>query len=187
MRRATPSAVPPVPQQQGAGGGDFRERYRDILEIIGELSYVHDRNLEIWTTHGKWVPGYLFFAEGLLVLLAIERFLRVILSDKASNGDTLPNLLEKATSTHLNLLTLPPFWTREQTIKAMKDVRNALMHGNYEQAAKQSGRQHPHDYFSSSTYTREVDTLYKILDGFCRQIDPKTGKPFNPRPPWQLR
>ena len=148
---------------------------------------MREHNLEIAKTHGKWVPGYLFFAEGLLVLLAVERFLRVILSVKASDGDTLPNLLEKATSTHLNLLTLPPWWTREQTIKAMKDVRNALMHGNYEQAAKQSGSQHPRAYFGSSTYINEVDTLYKILDGFCRQIDPKTGKPSIPRPPWQLR
>ena len=162
----------------------FIEQYREVSEIFRELEIVRDHNLKMAETHGKWVPGYLSFAEGLLVLLGIERFLRVILGAKATDADTLPNLLEKATSACLNLLTLPPWWKREETITALKNVRNALMHGNYEQAAKQSGRQHREEYFRSSTYTNEVETLRRILHGFCAQIDPENGKPRTPRPPW---
>lgn len=162
----------------------FSEQHRELGEIIRELEIVRNQNLELAQIHGKWVPGCLLFAEGLLVLLALERFLRVILGAEATDSDTLPNLLEKATSARLDLLALPPWWTREQTISAMKNVRNALMHGNYEQAAIQSGCRSRDDYFRSSTYINEVETLRRILDGFCTQIDPATGRPRNPRPPW---
>jgi hypothetical protein len=162
----------------------FTEQYRELGEIFRELEVVRDHNLKLAEMHGKWVPGCLLFAEGLLVLLGLERFLRVILGAEATDGDTLPNLLEKATSARLDLLMLPPWWTREETITAMKNVRNALMHGNYEQAAIQSGCRSREDYFRSSTYINEVETLRRILDGFCTQIDPGTGKPRTPRPHW---
>jgi hypothetical protein len=162
----------------------FSKQHRELGEIIRELEIVREQNLKLAETHGRWMPGCLLFAEGLLVLLALERFLRVVLGADANDGDTLPNLLEKATSTRLELLTLPPWWTRAETIGAIKKVRNALMHGNYEQAAIQSGRGSREEYFRSSAYINEVETLHRILDGLCNQIDPATGKPRDPRPPW---
>lgn len=162
----------------------FKDRFRELEEIFRELQIVRERNLELTKLHGKWVPGYLAFAEGLLVLLGLERFLRVILGSEATMADTLPGLVKKATSTPLDLVTLPPWWPRDQTIAAMKNVRNAVVHGNFEQAALQSGCESREDYFRTGTYINEVDTLRRILDGFCSQIDPETGKPRNPRPPW---
>jgi hypothetical protein len=52
----------------------FTEQYRELGEIFRELEVVRDRNLKLAETHGKWVPGCLLFAEGLLVLLGLERF-----------------------------------------------------------------------------------------------------------------
>ena len=67
----------------------FTEQYRELGEIFRELQIVRDHNLKLAETHGKWVPGCLLFAEGLLVLLGLERFLRVILGAEATDGDTL--------------------------------------------------------------------------------------------------
>lgn len=162
----------------------FKEQFVDFGEIARELMFVRSHNLKMHETYGRWVPGYLLFSEGLMVLLAIERFLRIILGPEGAANDTLPNLLEKATSTRLNLLVLPPWWTRKQTIDAMKAVRNAIMHGNFEQAATQAGSRDTAHYFRSSAYINEVETLHRILDGFCTQIDPETGEPRVPRPLW---
>ena len=46
----------------------FTEQYRELGEIFRELQIVRDHNLKLAETHGKWVPGCLLFAEGLLVL-----------------------------------------------------------------------------------------------------------------------
>src|ERR1039457_251551 len=164
-----------------AAGGlmSFKKQHRDFTEIARELDIVRNHNdHKIAEGKGKWSPGCLLFAEGLLVLLTIERFLRIILGQSAGESATLPNLLEMATGSRLNLLSLPPWWTREQTIDAIKNVRNALMHGNYEQAAKQSGNQDREDYFRSGTSFAEVNTLFALLDGFCNQFDPESGKPL---------
>jgi hypothetical protein len=164
----------------------FKQQNRDFTEIARELDIVRSHNdHKIAEEGGKWSPGCLLFAEGLLVLLTMERFLRIILGESAGESATLPNLLEMATSSRLNLLSLPLWWTRDQTINAIKNVRNALMHGNYEQAAKQSGNGVREDYFRSGTYFAEVNTLFALLDGFCNQIDPESGKPRAPRPPWR--
>ena len=70
-----------------------------------------------------------------LTCLALERFLRIILGSEATDADTLHNLLEKATCQRLNLLTLPCD-DRQDGIRRIVAVRNTLLHGNYEQAAR---------------------------------------------------
>jgi hypothetical protein len=151
----------------------FSEGYPELGELCYELKAVREHNLKF----KEWRRGYLMFSEAMLVLLTMERFLRIILGSDAGPDDTLPNLLEKATSKRRALITLPGTWTRERAIKAIRDVRNTLMHGNYEQAAQQANRRDVRDYFSSSTYTSEVESLFQVLDNMMGQIDPATGKP----------
>ncbi len=62
----------------------------------------------------------------------------MVLGSQATDKDTLSNLLEKATSERLGLLVLRAR-DRQALIKGLKDVRNTILHGNYEQAARQNG------------------------------------------------
>jgi hypothetical protein len=121
----------------------------------------------------------LLMAEGALVLLAFERFMRMILGSEATKYDTLPNLLEKATSRRLDLIRLPGGLSRDQTIAAIVRMRNVLAHANYEQAAKEAGLQHKDDYFKSGKYLFHVETLFRITNRLIKQIDPNTGKPHD--------
>ncbi len=153
----------------------FKEQHQELQHIVRELVLVRDHNLKFKA--GDPQDKLLHFAEGLLVLLALERFLRAVLGSDANERHTLQNLLEMATSAKRNLLTIPGTGTREQAIKAIAEVRNTLMHGNYEQAATGAGSQDVRAYFKSGQYISEVEWLYKLLDELMKQIDPATGKP----------
>jgi|SRR5262249_38150651 len=152
----------------------FKEQHEELQHIVRELVLVRKHNLVFKT--GDPQHNLLHFAEGLLVLLALERFLRAVLGTKANDRHTLPNLLEMATSAKRNLLTIPGTWTREQAIKAVTEVRNTLMHGNYEQAAKGAGSPNVRGYFKSGQYISEVEALFQLLDQLMQQIDSATGK-----------
>jgi hypothetical protein len=83
--------------------------------------------------------------------------------------------LEKATSERLGILKLPGN-DRNDVIRRMKNVRNTILHANFEQAAKEAGCKDVRDYFRSSQFAGEVETLFKLLENFLDQIDPETGK-----------
>jgi len=72
-------------------------------------------------------------AEGALIVLALERFLRIVLAERATGSDTLHNLLEKAASGDDPLLPArrdsPLRASNELTIKLLTTVRNVTMHG----------------------------------------------------------
>ncbi len=154
----------------------FKEEHRELQEIVKEIVLVRNHNLTF--KEGDPQGHLLHFAEGLLVLLGFERFLRAILGSDATERDTLPNLLEKATSSRLDLIKLPGRWTREESIKAITSVRNTVMHGNYEQAAAGAGSADVRGYFKSGQYISEIQTLFEILDTLMRQIDATTGRPI---------
>jgi hypothetical protein len=156
----------------------FKEQHEELQHIIRELVCVRRHNQTFRT--GDPQENLLHFAEGLLVLLALERFLRAILTPEANETHTLPNLLEMATSAKRKLLTIPGSWTRAQAIAAITQVRNTLMHGNYEKAASGAGSPNVRGYFTSGTYISEVEQLFQFLDALVKQIDPVTGRP---RPP----
>lgn len=151
----------------------FKERNRELQELVRELAVVRNHNLGF--KPGDDQSTLLMFAEAALVLTAMERFLRVILAGNATDADTLPNLLEKATSTRIDLIRFPPAWDRNTVIKQVKDVRNTLLHGNYEQAAQRSGCASTSEYFQKQ-FAPEIETLTQFLDGIMKQIDPDTGQ-----------
>jgi hypothetical protein len=151
----------------------FQEEFREFQEIVKELVSVRYHNLSF----PQYDPNMLLMAEGVLVLLALERFLRMILGSEARGQDTVGDLLEKATSDRLDLVRLPGMLGREKTIQVIAETSNTLARGDYEQAAKDAGLKHKDEYFRSSAYLAEIEALYRILNRLIKQIDPETGKP----------
>lgn len=82
----------------------FSERHREMQEIARELDVLRPHNLRF--REGDSQETMLMIAEAAVTCLAMERFLRIILAGEATEADTLPNLLEKATSKRLNLIKL---------------------------------------------------------------------------------
>jgi hypothetical protein len=111
----------------------------------------------------------------MMVLLSLERFLRILPGVEATDSDTLPGLLEKATSESRQVLKLPAE-DRKDAIRRIKDVRNTIMHGNFEQATRQAGLKSVEEYFKTQ-FAPEVEALYQIANGLVDQISIETGQP----------
>lgn len=160
------------------GGGDvaetFREQHQELQHLVRELHWLRNHNLRF--KPGDPQDDLLLFAEGAIVLLTLERFLRVILGAEATDKDTLPNLLEKATGARLNLLILQVD-DRKKAIALITAVRNTLLHANYEQAADGAKQASVGEYFASQ-YAGEVEGLYELTNQLFLQIDARTGKPL---------
>jgi hypothetical protein len=150
----------------------FKTDHREFQELVRELLWLRDHN----QTFGPADPQdtLLQLSEAAMTLVALERFLRMVLGSKATDKETLPNLLEKATSKSSRLLVLPAK-DRKALIKGLTDVRNTTLHGNYEQAARQNGCTTVREYFETK-FISEVERVYKITDDLVKQIDPETGK-----------
>lgn len=149
----------------------FRERYLDLQHLIRELMLVRSHNLQF--KEGDPQDRMLLFAEGALVVIVLERFVRAVLGDEASETETLHNLLQKAVAK--GLLRVP--WDDQQDgIRRMCAIRNTILHGNYEQAARQAGCATVVDYFRQQL-TPEVEKMFHIVDDLMKQIDSATGKP----------
>jgi hypothetical protein len=151
----------------------FKDDNRDLQELFRELRWLREHNHAV----ANEVPqrNLLFFSEACLVLLSLERFLRILPGVNPTDKDTLPTLLEKATSKRLEILRLPAK-DRKDAIRRIKNVRNTILHANFEQAAKEAGCKNVGDYFRSSQFAGEVETLFKLLENLLNQVDPETGK-----------
>lgn len=64
---------------------------------------------------------------------------------------------------------------QQDGIKKLCDVRNTILHGNYEQAARQAGCASVDAYFQTQ-FASEVEALYNATDSMMRQIDLETGE-----------
>lgn len=117
------------------------------------------------------------FAEASLVLVVLERFLRIVVTD-STERHTLPNLLEMATSRRRGLLRLPG--SPEIIRTRVSSIRNTLLHGNYEQAMERAGCSTVAEYFKTA-FAREIEEIYQFTDMLMRQIDPDSGEPYAPR------
>jgi hypothetical protein len=53
-------------------------------------------------------------------------------------------------------------------------LRNGLLHGDFEQLARNAGCASNRDYFKHH-YARDLEKLYNILNTMMAQIDPNTG------------
>ncbi len=150
----------------------FKEKYRDLQELVRELFWLRSHNLKI--KEGAPQQELLLFAEAALVLMTLERFLRILPGVVKKEKDTLFNLLESATSVSLNLLTFPANITRTEVIKKVTDVRNAILHGNFEQVENQAGAKNKEQYFKTN-FAADIEDLTNFTNGLFAQIDPETG------------
>lgn len=164
-----PTKIPAMPSTEG--NEPFKAAHRELQELVRELVLLREHNLQF--REGDPQDKLLMFAEAALVLIVLERFVRVVLGDDATDRDTLPGLLRKVVSK--GLLRLP--WDdQEEAIQRIRLVRNTLLHGNYEQAAREAGCGSVAEFFKTQ-FAGEVEALYNIVDDLMRQIDPATGKP----------
>ncbi len=139
------------------------------------------RELEKLRRHNKtFKPGdpqddLFLFAEAALTLVVLERFLRLLLGNLAAETHTLPNLLEIAVSK--KLIELRHDKGPQVATKQLKDVRNTILHGNFEQAAKQAGRASVAEYFRTD-FASEIEKVYWITVDLVGQVlGPPTASP----------
>jgi hypothetical protein len=124
-----------------------------------ELEFVREHNAR---RTGDELP----FAEAALLLMTLERFLRLLPGVNAADKETLPQLLQRAVA--IGTLKLPDGETGA-LIDGVRRFRNALLHANHEQAA---GKRK--DYFAGE-FARDRERFYGLLTDLVRQVNPATG------------
>jgi hypothetical protein len=150
----------------------FKDRNRALQELVRELALLRAHNLKF--KEGDDPSTLLLFAEGAIVIVIIEHFVRMVLGDRATDRDTLNNLLEKAVADRLLRL---PWDDQAEGIREVVGVRNTILHGNYAQAAREAQCSSVEDYFKRQ-FAPEVEGMFKIADYLVTQIDPETGRPY---------
>lgn len=149
----------------------FKDRNRALQELVREYMVLREHNLQF--KEGDDLRRLLLFSEAAVVIVIIEHFVRMVLGTRATDQDTLHNLLQKAVSD--GLLRLP--WDDQQEgIRKVVAVRNTILHGNYAQAAAQAGCASVEDYFKRQ-FASEVEGMYRIAQYVTEQIDVRTGLP----------
>jgi hypothetical protein len=159
----------------------FYERYPDIAELLREWGLLRNWNKRFM--EGDPQDELLLFAEGSVVIVALERFVRAVLGSQALDTDTLDPLLRKATAGPEPLLILP--WDdQDEGRKKICKVRNTILHGNFEQAARGANHSSTRAYFKKS-YASEIHVMGLILLNLMEQIDLNTGKRISEVEPQQ--
>lgn len=149
--------------------------------MLEELNLLRSHNKTF--KEGDSQSNILLFSEALLTLTCLERFLR-ILPDVESNAKnclkkkktsksepTLPDLLDS--TLQLKLLN---FQNPDLIKKAITDIRNSIIHGNFEQCAKRIKLSSTDEYFKT-VFINDIEESYNFLCFLLKQIDPMTGKP----------
>jgi hypothetical protein len=155
----------------------FKDENRALQELARELALLRKHNLQF--REGDPQEMMLLFAEAALTCLTMEHFVRVVLGPEATDRDTLPVLLQKAITKGLVRL---PWDDQAAGVKAVRKVRNTLLHGNYAQAAREAGCASVRDYFKTQ-FASEVEQMFKVTDFIMGQIDPTSGRPRTPARP----
>src|SRR4051794_24652579 len=69
----------------------FKDRHLDLQHLVRELVYLRTWNMKF--KEGASQAELLMFSECAVVMIAIERFFRLILGARATDGDTLDRLI----------------------------------------------------------------------------------------------
>lgn len=156
---------------------NFKEKYMDLQVLVRELLYVRNHNMAIGLTISKGnklaETELLAFSEANLVLMVLERFLRILPDLNATKSDTLYNLLERAISKKIIVL---PTNEPKKLIVAINDIRNQIIHANFEESAKSCGFKTVGEYFKNQFFP-EIEAITNITNNLMEQIDANTGKP----------
>lgn len=156
----------------------FRELHPDFEELLCEIDCVRAHNFDIERGASQQHP--LIVAEGALIVLALERFLRIVLAQRATSSHTLHNLLEMAASGND-----PMFPRNEGLIKALTTVRNVTMHGNFELGAANYVHKFPERTsmparsvadFLRTSFGNDIAVIYGYLLALVDKFDPECAR-----------
>jgi Mg2+ and Co2+ transporter CorA len=150
--------------------GKFKEAHQELQHIVRELLQVRAHNRRA-ALRPETRGSLMHFSEASLVMLSFERFARVVMRKTDEKVNPF-NLLQLARKHGVLSLT-------DEQIKAVNDVRNALLHGHYEQFATAEGVS-VEQLFRSSKFIGAVETLTHLLDRLMREIDLDSGLPKEP-------
>jgi hypothetical protein len=147
------------------------ERHRTSRDIVRELLALRSQA----TPSEKADPGtpVVQVADAAVLLLALEKFLRLLLGAAASYTDAVADLVEKAMSPSRNLLRLPRRLSGEQAIRAVWTVASALDRERSYQSVR-SPRPSPGTSIAFEPGT--VDDQCCLLDELLRQTDVTSGR-----------
>jgi len=134
--------------------------------MIRELNLLRKHNI----SKKKKQTKLLLLAEGSLTLIALERFLRMFLNNYSSNN-TLYNLLELSIKNGITINAIE----NKKAIKSLTNIRNTIMHANYEQAIADIPYETVEEYFKYE-YIAEIEFIYNLLNNIVKQVDINTGK-----------
>jgi len=157
----------------------FREKYKDLQYIVLELELLRKHNSSF--SPGKSNDYRLLFSQVALTLLCLERFLRILpgveeaaikRTKKGKKAATLAEFLRGATD--IKILAIK---NKDEVIKQVTDVRNSILHGNFEQCARECNKNSVEEYFKL-VFAGEVEALYKFTKHLMDQINSDTGKRY---------
>ncbi|MBA3462067.1 MAG: hypothetical protein H0T46_19055 [Deltaproteobacteria bacterium] len=160
----------------------------DFEELLCEIDCLRAHNFEIERGASQQHP--LVVAEGALIVIALERFLRIVLGERATGSDTLHNLLEKAASGNDPLLLRDD--RTDLMIKLLTTVRNVTLHGNFEQGAANYKHKFPERTsmpektvadFLRTSFGNDTAVIYGYLLGLVGTLDPACAREHMDRLP----
>lgn len=141
----------------------FRQRYRDFRYLAQEVFLLEKHNRMVLADPDKGeLRVHSFLAT---TLMALERFLRMVLAGRATKRHSLPNLLEMATSRRNGLIVLDD---RDQTIRFVNETRRVVMHGDL-------GLTDEAEHLLSYLLPLSFD-LFRFTDAVVAAFDPDTGQ-----------
>jgi len=143
---------------------DWEEHLEPLTRIAREHRLLREHNLALQQSQAD--SKGLLLAEGAVVLLMLEHLARMLLGD-ARDTETLPNLLERIVS---RKITDIPWDDPHEGIRKIKDLRNTLVHGQYELAAKLAGCSSVPEYFFKQ-YAGEIEVAAKIVDHLIAHVN----------------
>lgn len=119
------------------------------------------------------------FSEGALVIITLERFLRLVLdrTGEANKGCTLFNLIEEGIGDAPKLLRYPDGSEPKKVKETISLLRNALLHANYEQIAADNQCASVREFFRTG-YVPALEALNYFTQQLMTQIDHDTGKRY---------
>jgi hypothetical protein len=120
----------------------------------------------------------MLFAEAAVLCVALERFLRIIPVMLATDSDTIYNLLDRALTKN-NPIFKPIHTDHNNLVRVINDIRNGIMHGNFEKLAKfyidKKLIQNTDDYFYKAYFTQDIQIIYDAFILLIQQVDINNG------------
>lgn len=162
-----------------AAAKTFKDENQALVEMVREWNLVRSHNMKFKA--GDDLSTAMLFAEAGLICMICEHFIRMVVEKSypgQSNGMQLRGLLDFAVARNMFKL---PFKNAEKGKQAICDYRNALLHGNHAQLARQMGCASVAEYFRDN-YAAELEVMNKTVGFIMEQIDVTTGKSKLPSP-----